>query len=271
MKILINKTGERIIPEKIESTEEYLIYLKQLFVYEFVKNLLPKDGYILELGCGEGYGTSLLSKYVKRIVGLDVDKKTISNALNKYGSKNCSFQLYNGLKIPYEDNTFDGVVSFQVIEHIKDDINFVSEAYRVLKKEGIFILTTPNRICRLKPDQRPWNRFHIREYYSYELENLLKSKFSDVRILGVKGDEEINRIEIQRLNQNAKLGLLVPLNLRKLIPASVESGIIRFIRIIIKKRNKIEVDFRMRYNLSDFSVTDIDIGHSLDLLGISKK
>ena len=271
MKELIIKTGERMLPEKIESGEEYLIYLRLLFGYEFAKKLLPKDGYILDIGCGQGYGANVLSQSVKKIVGLDVDKKTILDILNKYETKNCSFQLYNGIKIPYEDNTFDGAVSFHVIEHIKDDINFIAEVFRVLKKRGTFILATPNKIYRLKPNQKPWNRFHVREYYPSELENLLKSKFSDVRILGLEGNEEINKIEFKRVKQNLRIVSFDPLNLRRLIPALAEASIIRFIRKAFKSKSKTKTDFARKFNVNDFSLTDTGIAHSLDLLGISKK
>ncbi len=258
-----------MLPERIESEEEYLIYLRHLFVYEFAKDLLPKDGYILEVGCGEGYGTSLLSQNVRKIVGLEVDKKTVSCALSKYETRNTSFQLYNGMEITYEDAVFDGVVSFQVVEHIKNDINFITEIFRVLKKKGIFIISTPNKTYRLRPNQKPWNRFHVREYYPSELENLLKAKFSGVRILGLKGNEEINKAEFKRIKQNLRIISLDPLNLRGLIPLSIEASVLRVIRRIIKGKNK--TDFGMKYSIDDFSLTIEDVEHSLDLIGIGEK
>ena len=77
---LISKTTERIIPEKFGSKEEYLLYLRHLFAYGFAIDNISKSSFVLEVGCGEGYGTSLFSKHVVKIVGLDVDKTTIENA-----------------------------------------------------------------------------------------------------------------------------------------------------------------------------------------------
>lgn len=147
--------NERTIPENFTSKEEYLLYLRQLFVYKSIKRLLSNKNFALEIGCGEGYGANILSKYFKRVIALDVDKAVIANAAKKYFLKNCIFQVYDGKKIPYENKVFDVVISFQVIEHLVDSVSFVLETYRVLKKNGIFLITTPNRNYRLKPNQKP--------------------------------------------------------------------------------------------------------------------
>ena len=67
----MEKTGERINPELIDTKEEYIIYLKHLFAYHFVKKEIPQDSFILEVGCGEGYGTSFLAKSGFDIIGLE--------------------------------------------------------------------------------------------------------------------------------------------------------------------------------------------------------
>src|SRR4030042_7005749 len=172
----IRKTGERMIPEDFESKQEYLIYLRLLFAYEYAKKKTSKRESVLEVGSGEGYGTSSLSKKVKKIVGIEVNKEAVNHASQKYGSEKCLFKYYDGISIPFADRSFDVVVSFQVVEHVQDDKNFLSEIYRVLKKGGELILTTPNRIYRLRHGQKPWDRFHIREYYPSGLEKILKRK-----------------------------------------------------------------------------------------------
>ena len=270
---LISKTGERVIPEKFESREEYLIYLRHLFAYEFAKRKIPKNSSVLEVGCGEGYGAKLLSQNVAKIIGLDIDKNIIAHAQKKYGSGNCIFSVYDGKKIPYKDDTFDALISFQVIEHVRDDKNYVSEIYRVLKRNGIFILTTPNRTYRLKPGQKPWNRFHIREYYPHELEDILKSNFLDAKVWGICGNEEIQMIEMERVRQVLNIISFDPLNLRKLIPGSLKPLIIRTLKRILNRdqRSKENGDFLDKYSLDDYRVIQNDLGNSLDLLGICKK
>jgi len=268
---LKSKSGERILPEKYESVEDYLIYLHHIFTYEFAENKIPKKSFVLEVGCGEGYGTSMLSKKAKKIIGIDVDKKIIEHASKKYGTEKCRFEVYDGKKIPYKNNVFDAVVSFQVIEHVKDDKNYVSEIWRVLRKNGIFLITTPNRTHRLKPGQKPWNRFHIREYYPEELENLLKNKFSGVKIRGISGNEEMQRIEIERAKVNMRIASLDPFNLRSIMPEWLKIGIVKILKIVLgKKKRERKSDFIGRFSFHDYRIKT-NARESLDLLGICRK
>jgi len=269
----IKKTGERIVPEKFESKEEYLIYLRHMFAYEFGKKVISKKSSILEVGSGSGYGASMLSKNVIDITGLDVDGDAIEYSTEKYNSENCIFKKYDGVKIPYKNNTFDAVISFQVIEHIKNDKNYVSEIRRVLKDNGIFLLTTPNKLLRIKPDQKPFNRFHIREYFPFELENVLKTKFSDVKVFGICGNAEIQQIEILRIKKILTIISFDFLNLRKIILESIRLSIIRIIKRITCKNsaNKDKESFLNKYNLGDFYITKRDIKNSIDLIGICRK
>jgi SAM-dependent methyltransferase len=269
----ISKTSERLIPENFGSKEEYLLYLRHLFAYGIATDHIAKDGFVLEAGSGEGYGTSLLSKNVGNIVGLDVDEPTVIRARKKYGSGNCVFRLYDGHRIPFDDNQFDAIISFQVIEHIQDDRNFISEIYRVLKNNGIFILTTPNRTLRLKPGQRPWNRYHVREYDPNELELVLKSKFSDVKVWGIFGNKEVTKIEIARVKKGLRLITLDPLNLRMFIPEKIKHKIYKFLTEIKggKPELKDEKDFPDRYSQKDFFISEKNVSESLDLLAVLKK
>lgn len=273
MYTLISKTGERIIPENFESREEYLLWLRHLFAYKFTQDITSKDSFVLEVGCGEGYGTSFLSQNVAKIIGLDIDNKTILHASKKYGSGNCIFKLYDGRNIPYNDNTFDVVISFHVIEHIRDDINYISEIYRVLKKKGVLIITTPNRAYRLKLGQKPFNRFHVREYYLQELEKILKNKFSDVKLWGIRGTEDVNKMEIDRINKIRRIISLDRFNFRRLIPESIKILIINILKtkILINNDSKNSISFRNKYSLANYYIIKDHIEESLELLGICNK
>ena len=217
---IISKTGERVLPEDFESAEEYLIYLRHLFAYRFAQEKLKQDCWVLEVGSGEGYGTDYLSKSekVREIIGIDVDLDSVKHALEKYGSNKLRFEHYQGDKIPFQDNSFDVIVSFQVIEHIQDDNNYLLEIHRVLKKNGIYILITPNRVYRLKPGQKPWNRFHVREYDDQSLKSVLADRFENVEILGIRGNREAQRIELARIKKDLRMISFDPLGLRNLIP-----------------------------------------------------
>lgn len=270
---LISKTTERLIPANFGSKEEYLLYLRHLYAYQIATEKISKNSFVLEIGSGEGYGTSMLSKNVFKITGLDIDKNAIDHAQKKYGSENCVFKLFDGLKIPFEDNSFDAVVSFQVIEHIQDDENFVSEIYRVIKSDGAFIVTTPNKTLRLKPGQKPWNKFHVREYYPGELEIVLKRKFSDVKVWGIFGNEEVQQIEIARVKRGLNLISLDPLNIRKLVPNRIKFAILKVLMEFRWNKGRIinDKDFLDRYSLKDFFNSERNVIDSLDLLAVLKK
>ncbi|MEI7895988.1 MAG: class I SAM-dependent methyltransferase [bacterium] len=270
---LISKSSLRIIPGTFESKEEYLLYLRHVFAYEFAKENISKNSSVLEMGCGEGYGTSLMSEHVEKITGLDVDANAVDHAQNKYGSSNCTFTLYDGRKIPFRDNTFDAVISFQVIEHVEDDANFVAEIFRILKNNGIFIVTTPNRTLRLKPGQKPWNKFHLREYSPDQFEMLLKNKFEGATVWGIRGNDEVQRVESDRVAKSLKIASFDPLNLRRLVPGSLK----QFFGKVLGKLKKMDhgaagnADFAEKYSLNDYFVIKTDVSNSLDLLSILKK
>lgn len=264
----ISKTNERIILQGFRTKEEYILYLLHLFAYDFAKKQISNESLVLEVGCGEGYGASLLSQNVAKIFSLDIDKNTLAHASKKYGSENCLFRLYDGQNIPYNDNTFDAVISFQVIEHIKDDIKFLSEIRRVLKNNGLFIITTPNRTYRLKPGQKPLNEFHVREYYPLELQNLLKNIFPNTMMWGIRGNEQIQKIELER-GKYFTWATLGPLNLRALIPKKLRRLISKLVRKI--KAAKEDVDFTSKYSLKDCYIIRERLEHSLHILGICRK
>ncbi len=240
---------ERINPKYFRSKEKYLLYLRHLFAYEFIMGELSEDATVLELGFGEGYGAHLISKEVKELVALDVNDSVISYSNEKYGGANCRFQCYDGHEIPYSANHFDHVISLQVIEHVEDDNNFVKEIHRVMKPGAISWITTPNRTHRIKPGKKIWNKFHVREYYPEELDAVLRNTFTDTSVCGIRGTDEVQSIEFQRVKRG--------LSLRKMIPEAVKKWL--------------DGDVRAKYSTSDYQVIRENVSQSLDLLGICKK
>jgi len=269
----LNKTGERLIPEGFSSKEEYLMYLRHIFAYNYAINQISSNDLVLEVGSGEGYGTNILSKKAKSIVGLDVDPEAIEHANQKYKSKKCEFTHYTGKKIPFPDNTFDKVISFQVIEHVTDDEQYLKEIYRVLKNNGDYIVSTPNRNHRLKPNQKPWNRFHLREYSPEGLLELLSKKFDKVKIWGIFGVGTAQDIEINRINKIRKIISLDPLGIRHILPETVKLKAAKLARIISYDKNHTESNdsFLQEYTLDSYVLEKNDIAESLDLFAHCKK
>ena len=266
-------SGERIYPEEIKTPEEYLIYLKEVFVYTWCKEKISQDDCCLDAGCGEGYGTKLLSSAVKKIVGIDIDKKIIRKASKKYAGNNCAYQLYDGKTIPFADNYFEVIVSFHAIEHIKNDIGFIDEMYRVLKNNGRLIITTPNKAIRLPGNMPSWNVFHIREYTSAELKMLLAKRFKEVAILGIDAVSEVKKLEEERIRNNLKIASYDFLNLRRAFPARLVSFFITMFRSLKnqKKNHALEALDKRYKNPSDVYKITLKPDEALDILGICGK
>jgi len=261
--------GERIIPEEFKvARQQYLLYLRHVFAYDFAIKMIPRESTVLEVGCGGGYGTYLLSQKVGKVIGLDIDKSAIAYVTEKYGSENCVFSTYDGTKIPYAEETFNAVLSFQVIEHVEDDLNYVARIFSVLKPGGIFLLTTPNKTYRLKPGQKPWNRYHKREYYPDELAELLRHKFPDVCVWGIRGNEEVQNLELEKMKHRSSVVSFF----RRMVPEWLKLVMIKFWQRLsglgAGGKNK---EFLNKYSIKDFYVIKDNVEESLDLLAVCRK
>lgn len=156
-------------------------------------------GRVLEPGCGEGRGIALLSDLADEYIALD----KIGEVIQKLESQYPKVRFHQSVFPPFsglEDNSFDIIISFQVIEHIKDDKRFLQEIHRVLKPGGQAIITTPN--IKMTLSRNPW---HIREYTGGELTQLASETFDQVEMKGIAGNEKVmeyheqNRASVQRI------------------------------------------------------------------------
>ncbi len=109
------------------------------------KGFLKKSFAVLDIGCGDGRMEELLAPSAKHIIGIDNQERPLQFARMLVTRKNVTFKR-SGKKFPAANNTIDAVVCFDVIEHIRPNElkSFLREVKRVLKKKGLFILTTPN-------------------------------------------------------------------------------------------------------------------------------
>lgn len=170
-------SAERIT---VEASDNF-VFQRSLLAYHTAAQLVR--GTVLEIGTGSGYGVEVISPRADHFVTID----KFDSGRNFAAFKNVEFHK---MMVPPLDgvrnSSVDFVISFQVIEHIQHDKEFVAEVYRVLKPGGTFIVTTPNRGMSLT--RNPW---HVREYAPDELRTLLRSYFADVECNGVFGNTKV--------------------------------------------------------------------------------
>ena len=168
------------------------IHQRLLKAYHLAKPYM--SGSLLEVGCGEGRGVELLAPLASSYVAIDKIQSVIDQLAKAYPEGTFIRANIPPLK-ELKDASFDVVISFQVIEHIRNDRAFLEEVYRVLKPGGVALITTPNILKSLS--RNPW---HIREYTSNELKKLSESIFDLVEMKGITGNERI----MEYYNQNKK-------------------------------------------------------------------
>jgi SAM-dependent methyltransferase len=260
------------VPEEVSSKADYLLFLRQRFAYEYAAENIPAGGLVLEAGCGKGYGAHALSERGFRVVALNSDEKGTAQAAESYGSENCLFRTWQAPALPFDSETFDAVISFRVIGQMRDDSGFVAEIFRVLNPGGVLILTTPTRILYLKPGERPRFQKHGRQYRVEDLVKVLSRSFTEVRVWGIRGTEEIQRIANSRkwpgsgpAGSPKSMMRLLTLFLKRLFPASGDN-----IRVK-KSREERDKSYLEKYSTQDFYIIKYNIENSLDLVGICKK
>lgn len=163
-----------------DASDNYVFQRSQL-AYHRAAELVSGD--VLEIGTGSGYGISIVAPHAASFTTIDKYDNNINiNAYNNVEFHRMSVPPLKGIA----SNSFDFVISFQVIEHIPNDFEFIKEVYRVLKPGGQLIVSTPNKMTSIT--RNPW---HIREYTVDEFKNLIGSYFHNVQADGVFGREKV--------------------------------------------------------------------------------
>lgn len=141
---------------------------------------LAKGKAVLDIASGEGYGANLLATVAHSVVGVDIDSIAVKHATKKYRKENLKFEVGDCNSIPLPDNSIDLAVSFETIEHIADHRQFIAELRRVLRPDGILIISTPNAdVYHHGQEPNPW---HVKELTKPEFLHLLKTEFRNTEL-----------------------------------------------------------------------------------------
>ena len=172
-----------IIPEEHDAR----FVSQHLAAYAFARRFAAGKR-VLEVGFGEGYGTSYLAETAREVIGVDVAPGNIPRAQAKYRRSNLRFLHMPGTKLEFPDASFDIVGSFQVIEHIPEPQlpDYLAEIRRVLTADGLCVFSTLNLEHNMKPG-KPYEKlcYHEKEFTGPELSTLLARFFPRVELYGL--------------------------------------------------------------------------------------
>ena len=173
---MLKDTGERLI---LNENWNLKTKLEHIHRYTAASELL-KGKVVLDAACGSGYGSAILSQKAQRVTGVDLSKDAIDFAREQFHKDNLEyFQMSIG-ELAFPDHCFDAVVSFETIEHVEKEVQelFLEQVIRVLKPDGLFIVSTPNdELLRKLTFGQYQNPFHVCEFAEDEFDMMLKKYF----------------------------------------------------------------------------------------------
>jgi len=168
----IQDDGERMIPE---FHHDAVVYAEHMVRYIFASRFVEGKR-VLDVASGVGYGSNLLKAAgAEQIVGIDYSEQAVRYGAARHAGTQPDYVLADAESLPLADAQFDVVVSFETIEHVPDPQRFLREVKRVLRSDGLFIVSTPNRGIFVEG-----NPFHLHEFTFAELEEALAASFSQV-------------------------------------------------------------------------------------------
>ena len=170
-------TGERYLP-----AEQGRIRLEHFHRYAIVLDAVKgKD--VLDMACGEGYGSSSLADVARNVVGVDFSDEAIQHASTTYKKPNLTFFQGSATNLSFADSSFDVVVSFETIEHLAEQAEMLADISRVLRPNGVLVISSPNRPI-YSEESGEHNEFHVKELDLQEFDELLRTQFPAIQRFG---------------------------------------------------------------------------------------
>jgi SAM-dependent methyltransferase len=202
----LHLTGERTLPDV---PEENYWYRRHLAVYEWIA-ARAHGRRVVDLACGEGYGSAVLARTAASVVGVDANPEAFEHARLKYTRPGLAFERD---MIETWTGDVDCVVFLQTIEHVQDPDAVLARLRDLVGPEGVAYVSTPN-VLTLAPagEERSGNPWHVREYRPEEYRALCERHFSRVDLLGLFHARKLrlHQLAIERAGWDAvhaRLGL----------------------------------------------------------------
>jgi len=166
------------------------IKFEHLQRYKYAIAKIGSGKKVLDLGCGTGYGSFLIYQNHNEVVGIDISQKAINYAKKKY--KGPTYLICSAENLPFNNEVFDAVIAFEIIEHVSDPQKVINEIKRVLKNDGQLFISSPNlknfyTIFKYILFKKPYgdkinskNIYHIKEFAYDEFLNFIQNNNFDI-------------------------------------------------------------------------------------------
>lgn len=254
---------ERIEPAETPALELALHVSRYRFAAPFVAGRS-----VLDAGCGVGYGsTDLATEPPPWYVGLDRSVDAIRVARGRYRALGRRFLVADVSALPFKDDQFDVVLSFEVVEHLGTVDLYLRELRRVLRPGGTCVVSTPNK--RWFSGGRPATRnpYHVREYYPAEFADLLRRHFSAVTLMGQHEGARARVVRSAEREYGRFLDRTGLRRLRHLVPGAIRSWVHSLVVDVASRRRGV---LPRQIAASDYQFTTDNLDDARILLGICR-
>lgn len=169
--------------ERQENNPDNPWWGEHLHRYHEALKLATPAARVLDIACGSGFGSLILAQHGFRVTGADLSEETVAACRRNFSHPELRFEAADASALPYTNESFDMIVSFETIEHSTRYREMLTEFRRVLSKDGLLVLSTPNIVIN-SPGRIVRNPFHTQEWDYPELKTLLESVFGNVQLFG---------------------------------------------------------------------------------------
>lgn len=271
------RAGDPVVEEWLDpatrepTVQDLVLRRRHEAAYRFAR-AMAEDRRVIDVACGVGYGARVLGDEPADYVGVDRAQEPLRRARRRAPGGRIGFVCGDAAgHLPFQTGSGELVLAFQIVEHLSEEATgkLLKELRRICAPEGRVVITTPNRYHRLLPFQRPWNPYHTREFDRDELADLLDGIWREVVILGLRAEEEIERVERERVRQSPLAVYSRPL--RRVLPESLRTWLERIARRAGNSRTETESGISPdQVTVDRFRVEEDPEGAGLDLVAVCR-
>ena len=250
----------RVTGERVSSADGGFnpTFRRHVAAYRAAATLLPDASPVLDLGCGVGHSFGELAP--RETVGVDLDPDVLAGQARETHAADMR-------ALPLAAGRFASVVSIQSLEHVPDPERVLDEVIRVLAPGGTAVFVTPNRLTFGSPDEIV-DPFHHREYDAEELARLCRTRFEEVRVLGLAGSERYRALVA---GEHARLDRLLardPLRARRLVPRRARQALYD---TLLNRARRDPDPAAAAIDVNDFSLVEDGLDAALDLVAVCRR